>query len=124
MLEELPELARRLKDFVRENPLKEPGYGPSDEAEERACFAALTGSLLADAAKASRWSFSFPVMNDGLSLAELRSFENRVNTAPLENINAPGLALGVGLARVVDFKMGRDNPTLERSPGRIWVTVE
>jgi hypothetical protein len=119
MLDELPELARRLKAFVRENPLKERPWSEAEDDQRRG-FAAMTGSLLGKAANACREVLGSPVLNDALSLAELRSYENRVNTVPLKNL--PGS--GVGLVRVLRFKMGVDNPMLRKSPGRIWAELE
>jgi hypothetical protein len=120
MLDELPGLARRLKDFVRENPVQE---FPCTEATEsrRRILATLTAAHLTKAAMACRYQTCFPVRNDNLSLAELRSYENRVNTAPLASL----LGSAAGLVRVLQFKMGQDNPCLGRhSPGRIWAELE
>jgi hypothetical protein len=120
MLDELPGLAKRLKDFVRENPVKERSWS-EDPQEQRFGIMARTGSLLTEAAAAGRESISWPVTNDALSLAEVRSYENRVNAAPLASM--PGI--GAGLVRVLLFKMGQDNPCLGKlSPGRLWAMLE
>jgi hypothetical protein len=118
MLDELPWLAERFKAFVRGNPIKESAL--HDEAPKS--MAPFVADLIVKAAKASRWTTKLEIVNTGLSLATLRSFENRVNVAELSQL--PGL--GPGLLRVVGFETGRSwlHGLRKDAPTGMFVGVE
>ncbi len=102
MLEELPILAQRIKEFVRGNPTEESAISDDQPSRLKGC-AVLAARKLAEAAKASRWMTSFPVENDALSLAKVKSYENTINLLPIEYL--PGF--GTGLLRITGFTMRR-----------------